>query len=203
MNSDLLSESDFKLFKSKDNHAFKLVYEKYYRLINYIANRCGADSSMCDDIVQETFIRLYDNTDQIQNQAHIKNWLSTTARNLSMDRARKRIVENNYSQQAAHLEQQNENERISRKGRMRATFSSENDIHELELSLIGKLIDQVTEETNDTTFSLFYRDGLSAKQIATQMNAPVSTITNRLSRMRKRFQNHFEQHLKNLHEQIL
>jgi len=199
MDSDLLSEKDFKLFKSMDNIAFKLVYEKYYRLINYIANRCGADSAMCDDIVQETFIRLYDHTDQIQNSAHIKNWLSTTARNLSMDKARKRAVENKFAQHELQTEQQNENNRLANQ----ATFSSDNDIHELELRLIGKLIDQITTDTNDNTFSLFYRDGYSAKQIATQMNVPVSTITNRLSRTRKRFQRYFEQHLKNLHEHIL
>jgi len=199
MDNDLLSEKYFKLFKSKDNFAFKLVYEKYYRLINYIAIRCGADSSTCDDIVQETFIRLYDHTAQIQNSAHIKNWLSTTARNLSMDKARKRAVENKYSQHEVQREQPHENDRLANQ----ATLSTDNEIHELELRLLGKLIDQITADTNDNTFSLFYRDGYSVKQIATQMNVPVSTITNRLSRTRKRFQRYFEQHLKNLHEHIL
>lgn len=198
MENALLSENEFQLFKSKDTLVFKKVYNEYFNLIHYVARRCGADTNTSDDIVQETFIRLYNKSEQIYEQGNIKSWLVTTARNLCLDQIRKDKLENKFNEQ--ELQDEHRHEKTSHK---LATFATESEIHELELTLIGDLIDKVTLETNDDTFSLFYRDGLSAKEIASRKNAPVSTVTNRLSRLRIRFQGYFESHIKQLHDELL
>ncbi|MFV2057741.1 MAG: RNA polymerase sigma factor [Thiohalomonadales bacterium] len=203
MENDLLNENEYRRFKSKVRHAFKIVFDKYYKLIQFVARRCGAESYNCDDIVQEVFIRLHKHTDKICDQEHIKRWLMTTTRNLCMDHARKKSVEKQFTQQQLHKERQGETERESNTSQVPTNFATTLEIHELELMLVGELIDKVTMETNDETFALFYRDGLSAKEIATRQNTPVSTITNRISRTRKRFRAYFESHIKQLHEELL
>lgn len=196
MEHALLNEKEFRRFKSKDRHVFKTIFDRYFDLLQFVARRCGAKPHNCDDIVQEVFIRLYKHSDQIYDQEHIKNWLVTTTRNLCMDQARQHAVENRYVQQQT-------SEKESDASQTSANFATNSEIHELELILVGELIDKITTETNDETFALFYRDGLSAKEIASRQNVPVSTITNRISRTRRRFRTYFETHIKQLHEELL
>lgn len=198
-NNELLNEDEFKQFKSKDKHVFKKVYDEYYALVRHVAARCGAEALNIDDVVQETFIRLYTNTEQIYHQEKLKHWLATTARNICLDQIRKRKVEHKYARRTLNeIQIPPQNDTLQQ-----ATFTTQSEIHELELTLVGALIDKVTSETEDETFSLFYCKGLSAKEIAKRQNAPLSTVTNRLSRLRKRFNKHLISHIRQLHENLI
>jgi hypothetical protein len=77
---------------------------------------------------------------------------------------------------------------------------SDSLLHELELSLLSKYIDDFVHSTGDDTFRLFYRDGLSAKAIAEKKGETVGTITSRLSRQRKRFKDDFRASMLQLRE---
>ena len=80
------------------------------------------------------------------------------------------------------------------------TLVSEQHLHELELVLLGELIETFEKQVNDTTFSLLYRDGLTVKEIAEQNNESIRTITNRLVRLRRKFRQLYAEQIKTLHD---
>lgn len=60
---------------------FTLIYNQYKtRLYNY-ALKMIYDKMVCDDIIQNVFIKLFENLDRIRNKESIQYWLFTTVRN--------------------------------------------------------------------------------------------------------------------------
>ena len=185
--SNLLNETEFSLFKQGDKTIFRKVYDTYVGLTQYVAVRCGLTITDSHDVVQDAFIQLFHHTANIQSAQGIKSWLVTTTRNLALDNLRKQQTIHKF----AFTARQNDDEPVTAQ-----------HLRELELILLGKLIEQVSIETGDDTLKLFYSEGLSAKQIAVQNNEPISTVTNRLSRLRKRFREHFKSHIEQLRNTV-
>lgn len=189
---EFLTSSEFDRFRAKDQRVFKKVYNEYFGLISYVVGRCGVSESICLDIVQETFLKLFARVHEINNPQGIKSWLVVTAKNLAIDHFRKaKRNESNNDCETAH------------DYRLNGEFNLiEVHRHEMEVTLIGDLISEITKQTNDDTFELFYRNGLTAQQIATNKNLPVSTVTNRISRTRKRFKEKIKQRIEQLRNSI-
>lgn len=60
---------------------FTLLYNQHkQRLYNFILKLSG-DSMITDDIVQSTFIKFYENFENIKSESSIRAWLFKTARN--------------------------------------------------------------------------------------------------------------------------
>ena len=188
---EILNNKEFAQLQSGNKTVFKKIYQVYFGLIQYVVKRCGISDEDSLDIVQDTFFKLYEKSSSLKNKDAIKSWLVTTARNQAMDLLRKhklqqKHVETGYAGQESVC----------------PSLMSDNQVHELELLLLGEFIDQVERETDDNTFTLFYRHGLSVKEIAIQLNVPVSTVTNRLSRMRKSFKDRIKTHITQLHDMV-
>jgi len=190
----LLDALEFQKLQSGDQAVFKKVYDAYFGLAIFVVKRCGMGHEEALDIVQDSFIKLYKKADQIKSRKTLKSWLMTIARHQAMDYRRKQKLVNKHAE-TERLNQNHFGDNV--KG-----LVSDDQLHEMQLLVIGELIDDIQNETNDETFTLFYRQGLSIKEIAKSRDEPVSTITNRLSRMRKRFREKFETHLKELNDSV-
>ena len=60
---------------------FTLIYNRHKtKLYNY-AFKMLWDQMACEDIIQNTFMKLYENLDKIKNSERIEFWLFTTVRN--------------------------------------------------------------------------------------------------------------------------
>lgn len=177
-----LSAEDFARLQRGDGVVFRRVYEAYVGLIQYVVRRSGADPALADDLVQETFMRLLRKAGDIQQPSAIKAWLVTTARHLTLDELsrRRRFVPAGDEQTET----------------VDAAFESAR--RELEVALVGELVEKISREANDGTFADFYVRGRSAKQIAADRGEALSTVTTRLSRLRKRFQDHLRGHIEAL-----
>lgn len=179
----LLTDSDFAALKQGDRLIFKRVFDQYFNLIKYVVAQCGIRNEETIDIVQETFFRFHRNIDSIHSQDSIKAWLITSARNLAIDHLRK-------------------THRITQLDNVQALEAEdsilENLSRELEVALVGELLDKIAIETGDQTLVEFYRLGLSAKQISEKNDEPISSVTNRLSRLRKKFSEYLKQHVEEL-----
>ena len=181
-----ISSEEFIRFQSGDQVIFKKIYDEYVGLIQYVVNRCGASADISDDIVQETFVRLYAQGKEIQRQQAIKSWLITTARRLTIDHQRNnkyRSDEDVVEVLSGHAEN-----------------DMEHQLRELEISVLSSLIESVCQSTGDDTLKHFYIDGRSVKEIASSNGEPIGTVTNRLSRLRKRFNSYFKQHIETLRD---
>ena len=135
----------------------------------------------------------------IRDPAGIKSWLCTTARNLALDKIRRKQVEQKYVDKLVESETYYQEAGKSHKLAEESMLTN-SLLHELEIDLLGDLIDQLCKDINDDTFCLFYREGLSAKDIASRKNIAISTVTNRLSRIRKKFSESFELSIRQLQE---
>lgn len=187
---EFLTEDEFIRLKDQDKLVFKKVYVQYFALVMYVVKRCGITQAECEDVVQDIFLKLFHQAASIQDRNSIKAWLSISARNLALDHLRRQKTRTDKAEEIKYSVQQT------------AAQSDGTLLKELEVVLIGNLLIQIEQETGDSTLTLFYREGLTASEIARRNNEPVSTVTNRLSRMRKRFRDYFVDHLQQLSDSV-
>jgi len=65
--------------------ALKALYEQYRYLVYAIAQTIVHDKSAAEDIVQETFVRIYEKAATYRPGTNLKAWIAAMARNLSYD----------------------------------------------------------------------------------------------------------------------
>ena len=170
-----ISENEFVLLQNGSRTAFRIAYDTYYSLVQYICKRFGLSAQSVDDITQETFIKLYSRAAEIKSAAQVKAWLASTTRNACIDqiRAQKRTVVGIESSETY--------------GEPQIDTSRESAEREQEFNIVSEFIEEITNEPGGDTFVMFYRDGLSAKAIADRKNESVSSVTTRLTRLRRKF----------------
>ena len=193
-----LTELQFSRFQAGDKTEFKRVYDQYFGLVHYVAKQCGLNDEEALDVVQDSFLNLFKNAALIEAATGLKYWLVTTARNKSLDHLRKQKLQQRQLQSLTAELDSNQGQGVS----PGTLMVSDTLLRELEIKLLGDLLVAIERDTNDDTLTLFYQQGLSAKQIAEAKGEPVSTVTNRISRGRKKFRETFESHLRNLHDNV-
>ncbi|MCA0972453.1 sigma-70 family RNA polymerase sigma factor [Halobacillus litoralis] len=74
--------------------SFNNLYTEHYNRVYYAALKMTRDSSLAEDILQETFIKAHDRMDEIKDEAKVGAWLSTIATRKAIDwlRKEKRLV---------------------------------------------------------------------------------------------------------------
>ena len=174
-----------------DQHAFRTLYDRYFGLVLYVSRRCGVDAMEAEDITQETFLKLINKAHTVRDPNAVKGWLVSSARNQAMDILRRKQTQLSKTEQLLHQPENQAHDLIP------GSY-----LRELEVSLVGDLIRKIAVEHNDDILTLFYIDGLSAQEIADRDNTPISTITNRLSRSRKRFREYLAGHIQALRDSM-
>ena len=127
--------------------------------------------------------------DTIRSPDGVKAWLVTTARNLTFDSCRKK--------KPLPMEMEKIQAAVDRQ----AEEKQWNQERLVRLEKVSGLIKELCDKEQDDTLQLFYCDGKSAKEIAELKGVALSTITNRLSRQRKKFSGFLKEHISNLWDQ--
>jgi len=84
-----------KELKAQKEQAFEEVYYRYHRLIFFVAFSIIRDKGHAEEIVQDTFIKMFKNINQYKGRGEFKSWLVNIARNLSRNELKKkRTVDN-------------------------------------------------------------------------------------------------------------
>ena len=75
------------MFQAKENiiqdfidgkeSAFKEIYEKYVSTLRYFGNKFLSDERLIEDILQDTFVSLWENRKKFNNELAIKSFLYT------------------------------------------------------------------------------------------------------------------------------
>lgn len=135
----------------------KLYHQTVYRAVF----SCLHNEAEADDIVQETFVKLFNSNKSFSSDEHCKAWLIRVAINLSKDLLR--------SFRYTHTEALDE------------TVPAE-DCAERELAdALSKLSPKYR-----AVIHLHYFEGYSAKEIAKILGVTVTTVTTRLARAREK-----------------
>ena len=76
--------------KLEDGGKFTEVYDRYKTGVYYFCQRMIADSDTAKDIVQEVFIKFFENHTRLDGEIQIKVWLFKSARNKCLNYVRDR-----------------------------------------------------------------------------------------------------------------
>jgi len=185
---DSLSDKDI-LFNlvDEDIESYSILVDRYKnRLLNFVY-RFVKDFDVAEDIVQETFLRVYRKRHNYKAIANFSTWIFTIAGNLAKSELRRRKRWKFFS-----LDAYNDNEKkfeLPDNGIKPDRAASVSILDENIQNAIDKLQDKYKE-------SLILRDieGMSYKQIADITRVPVGTVKSRVNRARKKLRKKLRDH---------
>lgn len=151
-------------FKKGDWEAYTSLYHAYYRLLNNYAYKFTKDINLIEDAIQDLFITLWANRDNLGNPLSVKNYLYKSIRN---------ILFRKIKAEARFFDLQEDNESMP--------FEISYD-HQLILNEEEKRLQQIIKDVlhklparqQEIIYLRFY-DGLSYEEIADIMCINVSS----------------------------
>jgi len=158
-----------------DRTAHRALYDKYRPAAFRVARSFGElDRDDVEDVIQEAFVRGFQNLARLKEPARFGPWLLTIARN----RALTRLARRRSSQGLA--------EDVGREGEtMEEAAKSPDSTVDAEVEVVRRVIAELPEGPEKETVHLFYVEGkLSAREIAERLGVGKSAITMRLERFR-------------------
>jgi RNA polymerase sigma-70 factor (ECF subfamily) len=77
-----------------DETAFASLVERHYDIVYRVVWRVTSGHADTEDIVQEAFLKLWNNPAQVRHGGALRGWLMRVATNLAIDRARRKQASN-------------------------------------------------------------------------------------------------------------
>ena len=164
--------------------AFEKLYNLYSgKLYNFMMRLSSGNQYMAEEVVQQTFIRLWEVREKVDPTENFVSYLCTIVRNLSMNMYQHQTVEYIYTEYLLK----------SNPDRDHQTEES------TDLRFLNDYIDSLAEElppSRKKIFLLSKRQGYTNKEIAEKMGISGSTVATQLSLavkfMREQFAKHYD-----------
>jgi len=146
--------------------AYRQLVEEYGNRLLRTCYLILRDREEAEDIVQETFVRVFRKIEEFRGESGLYTWIYTIALNLSRDRLRKRMDFSIF-----------ENERI-------CNINSEIHIEKvIDRDLLKRELDEINPIYREVLV-LFYFEELSVKEISQLLDEKEGTVKSKLSRGR-------------------
>lgn len=165
----------------------KEVFEEFYKLTSprayFIALKIVRNEHDAEDILQESYIKLLENIDDIDVERNFTAWFYKIVANKSKDFLKKQkllVFEDGDEEIIDAIPEENPH------------FSPEESLNQEELcSEVMAAIDELTAEKRACIMMMYFGE-MSVNEIAESLEVPVSTVKNRLFTARKDLKNKFE-----------
>ena len=167
-----------------DPEAFNSIYRSYYlRLFNFANSYCR-NHFAAENIVQDTFTSLWDMREKIEPQINLPGYLLTMVKNKSLNHLQHIKVQVKAEEQI----QNNMMRELGLRQRLLTACNPEEMFHSDVQRIIKETLNTVSPQCR-RVISMSRFDGLSNKQIASQLNISVKgvefQITKGLKALRK------------------
>lgn len=170
--------------KNGSFHAFERLYNMYSgKLYNFIMRISSGNQYMAEEVVQSTFIRIWEVRAKVDSDASFISFLCTIAKNLLMNMYQRQTIEYVY------------NEYLIKSGVDRDSQTEDN----IDLRFLNEYIDSLAEELpaqRKKIFILSKRQNYTNKEIAEMMGISESTVATQLSLavkfMREQLMKHYD-----------
>jgi RNA polymerase sigma-70 factor (ECF subfamily) len=170
-------------FQQGEREAFTQLVGRYkHQLVNFVYRFVG-DYDQADDVVQETFIRLYQKADAYKPVAKFSTWLYTIAANLARTALRSRSRHGMFSLHKKRTEE-GEREIEIRDDRYPADALAEGALRQ---EIIQRALNQLPEQYREAVV-LYDIQELSYEEICSITGMNMGTLKSRLNRGRTRLQ---------------
>ena len=156
-------------FKEGREEGFNYFFNSCYKPLYFFASRYVKDVHAAEDIITESFIKLWDKREIFETEAGIKAYLYKTVYNASI-----RWLQN-QQRKTFHL----------------SSYTKQNDITEqpylnniIKAETISNLLKAITHLPSQcrTVFTKLFIEGKSVSETAQEMNLTISTIKNQKAR---------------------
>lgn len=153
-----------------DEEAFRILFYDFFAPLCVFAHRYLEEMETCEDIVQETFYRIWKNRKDLDIQISARNFLITSVRNACLDLIRKQEIEKRWIEK--RLEEDTEEE-----------YEDLYTTQELE-SLLNQALDKLPEQVA-STFRMNRFSGKTYVEIAEEKQISVKTVEAYMTRALK------------------
>ena len=163
-----------------ETEAFTELYDATYRSVFFHAGKVLDSQQDVEDIVQETYLRLFQKLDTIQTPKAIVDWLNTTASFLAMNKLRE--AGNRYAEGSL------DDEEFDYQPLADTELQPEMVLDKAATAEIIQNIINPLPERQAMALTLRSYDELSIPQIAKVMGCPENTVKSHLNYARKKIQ---------------
>ena len=167
--ADLHSESELVIsLRNSSQDAFKQLFDRYSQKLYHFALSYLKSDSDSEEIVQEVFLKIWENRDHLQSDKSFKSYLFTIAFNAIKKRFNKKLKEDRYKHDFFDWLSE-ENPEIEEKIE-----------YELLLNKLDSLINEFPEKRKKI-FLLRKKEGKSILEIAELMEISPKTVKNQIT----------------------
>ena len=147
-----------------DEHAFYLLYDRYYKALTYYASKLTGVMDISEDLVQELFSEIYESRLHFDSVAHLNAYLYNSIHNAATDYVRHKSVELSYIQRET---EKNHGYPLTENGEEGLFW--EEFYHELFM-----FVDRMPQRQREVF--LMYMDGKKNKEIAEALHVSLETV---------------------------
>ncbi|GEM_PF-180889 len=173
--------------RTGEQKAFRMLVQRYQRLVYSIAYGFTANHGDADDVVQQVFIRFFEKKDRVRKASALKTYLARMTTNLCIDRSRKAKRRKTVSLDAINTED----------ALPQCDLKTPEGLHKRQFvaESIKKAMAQLSwKQRKVVVLSLL--EGFTYAEIAEVLKCREVTVRTHLYRARKRLQKMLEPHLK-------
>ncbi|MEL6610760.1 MAG: RNA polymerase sigma factor [Bacteroidota bacterium] len=160
-------------FQKGDEFAFVSLYNRYKAPVYGFCAKLLLDREAAEDVMQETFLRVYENRDRLLNAGAFRSWLFTIARNQCLNHLRTRGRTRPFPEHAP------EPPAPSRETPFRHLLKAE------QVDLVNRFLGELSPEYREVIVLREYQN-LSYDEIAAVTRNTVSSVKSRLFKARRK-----------------
>jgi RNA polymerase sigma factor (sigma-70 family) len=155
------------LLQNQDKQAFSYLYDNYAPALNNIVFRMVEDISLTEDILQETFIKIWNNFSSYDpSRGRLFTWMLNLTRNLTIDTLRSK----GYKKQSKISGDENSVSNLQDNGININKFDS--------IGLRKQLANLKPEQS--IIIDMAYFNGYTQDEIAKELSIPLGTVKTRM-----------------------
>ena len=181
----LSEKEELGLLRNASKESFEALYYRYSaKLYNFVMKVSKGDTYMAEELVQRTFIKIWETREYINPDKSFISYLCTIAKNMLLNEFEHQTVQFIYEEYIKMSVAENDN-------------STEKEVNK---NLLEEYIDILANKLppkRKEIFNLSRKEGLNNKLIAKKLNISESTIETQLSKalsfMKTQLKDHYDQ----------
>jgi RNA polymerase sigma-70 factor (ECF subfamily) len=172
------SESDcIKRLKADSHEAYTVLYKLYLHDLYAFIYSLTSSKDFTEEVVQETFVRLWENRATIDSETSFKSYLFTVARNYMLNEFRRQINHPVFAEYVEYSNQLQFSENTTEKRLDFSEFCEELNMAKKKLSARQLEIFHLNKELGQSVKSIALQLGIITEQsVRNQLSAAISAL---------------------------
>jgi len=166
----LSEKEELELLKKGSSPSFDSLYRRYSgKLYNFVMKLSKGNSYMAEELVQRTFIKVWETKEYVNPDKSFISYLCTIAKNMLLNEYEHQTIQFIYEEYI----------------KVRSVVNDDSTEKEVDKNLLEEYIDKLADKLppkRREIFLLSRKEGLSNKEIAQKLNITESTIETQLSK---------------------